>query len=224
MLHVKGSDPTKNPSTIPSTDFARITDAGGPTDVTDWKRIFEAAADVDYYHWEYDMAADPFASSKIASTLLNTIQFGKVRDETGTVGGTVPATLSLTLGAPATFGAFVPGVQTDYSAQTTATVTSTAGDATLAVTDPGPPDQRRVQPRRAAARRVRQVHLDRPDHQRERPGHVQAAHQEHGPAAHGVLQQDRHLHAEHHSAVSERGRRGAELPALPASMFAYLTS
>ena len=28
----------------------------------------------------------------------------------GSAGGTVPATLSLTLGAPATFGAFVPGV------------------------------------------------------------------------------------------------------------------
>ncbi|MDA0173769.1 hypothetical protein OJ998_32005 [Solirubrobacter taibaiensis] len=137
MLHVKGSDPTKNPQTIPSTDFTRVTDAGGPADVTDWKRIFEAAADVDYYHWEYDLGADPFASSKIASNLLNTIQFGKLRDETGTVGGTVPATLSLTLGAPATFGAFTPGVQNDYSAQTTATVTSTAGDATLAVTDPG---------------------------------------------------------------------------------------
>ena len=31
----------------------------------------------------------------------------------GTVGGTVPATLSLTLGAPATFGAFTPGVARD---------------------------------------------------------------------------------------------------------------
>ena len=29
------------------------------------------------------------------------------------VGGTVPATLSLTLGAPATFGAFTPGVARD---------------------------------------------------------------------------------------------------------------
>ena len=28
----------------------------------------------------------------------------------GSVGGTVPATLSLTLGTPATFGAFTPGV------------------------------------------------------------------------------------------------------------------
>ena len=31
-------------------------------------------------------------------------------DTDGTVGGTVPATLSLTLGAPASFGAFTPGV------------------------------------------------------------------------------------------------------------------
>ena len=32
----------------------------------------------------------------------------------GSVGGTVPATLSLTLGAPAAFGAFTPGVAKDY--------------------------------------------------------------------------------------------------------------
>ena len=37
----------------------------------------------------------------------------------GDVGGTVPATLSLTLGAPATFGAFTPGVAKDYTATTT---------------------------------------------------------------------------------------------------------
>ena len=55
---------------------------------------------------------------------------------TGGVGGTVPATLALTLGAPATFGAFTPGIAKDYSATTTATVISTAGDATLSVADP----------------------------------------------------------------------------------------
>ncbi len=54
----------------------------------------------------------------------------------GTVGGTVPATLSLSV-APASFGAFTPGVTQDYTATTTATVTSTAGDATLSVSDPG---------------------------------------------------------------------------------------
>ncbi len=53
------------------------------------------------------------------------------------VGGTVPATLSLTLGAPASFGAFVPGVEKTYSASTTANVISTAGDAALSVSDPG---------------------------------------------------------------------------------------
>jgi hypothetical protein len=54
----------------------------------------------------------------------------------GSVGGTVPATLALTLGAPASFGAFAPGVSRPYEATTTATVTSTAGDALLSVTDP----------------------------------------------------------------------------------------
>ena len=55
----------------------------------------------------------------------------------GTVGGTVPATLALSLGAPATFGAFTPGVTQEYTAQSTAKVTSTAGDATLSVSEPG---------------------------------------------------------------------------------------
>ena len=49
------------------------------------------------------------------------------------VGAQVPATLSLTLGAPATFGAFVPGVSADYEAQTTVTVISSAGSAALSV-------------------------------------------------------------------------------------------
>ncbi len=56
--------------------------------------------------------------------------------EDGGVGGTVPATLSLTLGAAPGFGTFLPGVANDYTASTTGTVTSTAGDATLTVADP----------------------------------------------------------------------------------------
>jgi beta-glucosidase len=54
----------------------------------------------------------------------------------GTVGGSVPATLSLTLGAPATFGGFTPGVDGTYTAGTTANVISTAGDGALSVSDP----------------------------------------------------------------------------------------
>ncbi|HWK24963.1 MAG TPA: M14 family zinc carboxypeptidase [Solirubrobacter sp.] len=57
-------------------------------------------------------------------------------DGQGTVGGDVPATLALTLGAPADFGAFTPGLAKTYTASTTATVVSTAGDATLSVADP----------------------------------------------------------------------------------------
>ena len=60
----------------------------------------------------------------------------KATETPGTVGGSVPATLSLTLGAPATFGAFTPGVAKEYTASTTANVISTAGDATLSVADP----------------------------------------------------------------------------------------
>jgi hypothetical protein len=58
-------------------------------------------------------------------------------DVPGGVGGSVPATLTLTLGAPADFGPFAPGVAKTYTASTTANVISTAGDALLTVSDPG---------------------------------------------------------------------------------------
>jgi PKD repeat protein len=54
----------------------------------------------------------------------------------GDAGGTVPATLALSLGTPATFGPFTPGVGKTYTASTTANVISTAGDATLSIADP----------------------------------------------------------------------------------------
>src|SRR3954466_13410660 len=53
-----------------------------------------------------------------------------------TVGGSVPATLALTMGTPANFGPFTPGLGKDYFATTAANVISTAGDATLSVADP----------------------------------------------------------------------------------------
>src|SRR5262249_12266447 len=54
----------------------------------------------------------------------------------GGAGASVPATLSLAMGTPASFGGFTPGVAKDYAAQTSATVISTAGDAALTVADP----------------------------------------------------------------------------------------
>jgi hypothetical protein len=58
-------------------------------------------------------------------------------DTPGNAGGSVAATLSLTLGAAPSFGAFTPGIDKDYTASTTANVISTAGDAALSVSDPG---------------------------------------------------------------------------------------
>jgi hypothetical protein len=55
---------------------------------------------------------------------------------TGGVSGSVPATLALTLGTPATFSPFVPGAANTYSATTSATVISSAGNAALSVADP----------------------------------------------------------------------------------------
>jgi hexosaminidase len=54
----------------------------------------------------------------------------------GAAGGTVPATLALSLGAPASFGPFTPGVAATYTTTQAATVISTAGDAALTVADP----------------------------------------------------------------------------------------
>jgi type 1 glutamine amidotransferase len=59
-----------------------------------------------------------------------------VQDATAPVGGSVPATLSLSLGAAPTFGAIVPGVGQTYTAGSTANVISSAGDALLSVSDP----------------------------------------------------------------------------------------
>ena len=62
----------------------------------------------------------------------------------GDVGGTVPATLALTLGGPASFGAFTPGVTKDYTATSAANVVSTAGNAALTRVRSRPPDERDV--------------------------------------------------------------------------------
>ncbi len=67
---------------------------------------------------------------------LNPTSFFLSTDVPGGAGGTVPATLALTLGAPASFGPFTPGVARLYNASTSANVISTAGDATLSVADP----------------------------------------------------------------------------------------
>ena len=56
----------------------------------------------------------------------------------------MPATLALTLGAPASFGTFVPGVSNDYTAGTTATVTSTGATRRSACSTRAPPPPGRL--------------------------------------------------------------------------------
>ena len=70
----------------------------------------------------------------------------------GTVGGTVPPTLSLTLGPAAQFGAFSAGVEARRTRRrTTANVISTAGDAALSVEGSRLSDERVVPAAAAAA-------------------------------------------------------------------------
>jgi hypothetical protein len=66
------------------------------------------------------------------STRSNRVEYTLGSD----IGGSVPATLSLSLGTPASLGAFVPGVDRSYDTSIPATVLSTAGNAELTVTDP----------------------------------------------------------------------------------------
>ncbi len=71
-----------------------------------------------------------------ASTRIDVFGDRSLSIAAGGAGGSVAATLSLSLGTPAAFGAFTPGVTRTYEAATTANVISTAGDALLSVADP----------------------------------------------------------------------------------------
>ncbi len=78
------------------------------------------------------------ATDNVGNVFVKTVNY-RVLDAVntnGSVTGNVPATLALTLGTPATFGSFTPGLAKDYPATMTATVVSTAGDAALSVADP----------------------------------------------------------------------------------------
>ena len=82
----------------------------------------------------YSVTAKDNAGNEVTVTRSYTVI--QATNVEGGVNGSVGATLSLVLGAPATFGTFTPGVTKDYTASTTASVTSSAGDATLTVADP----------------------------------------------------------------------------------------
>ncbi len=147
---------------------------------------------------------------------------------TGSVGGSVPATLSLTLGTPASFGAFQPGVARDYAASTTANVISTAGDGVLSVADPSSNATGHLvngsfslaQALKAKASsaggtgsafaplgHVAAAAADLHGADQQRPGHdrLPAVDRRQRAAAHGRVLQDADVHAVHYEPIAVRG-------------------
>ena len=61
--------------------------------------------------YAFELLADKDGKGHVAATTAPPLTV--VNETPGSVGGTVPATLALTLGAPATFGPFTPGVAKD---------------------------------------------------------------------------------------------------------------
>jgi hypothetical protein len=112
------------PYFVGAAQFPGVNGAPSETNQSMW-RCVEGSA---FYH-PYACNAGDLAGPLAAGPTATTVE--------GDVGASVPATLSLTLGGPASFDAFVPGVANDYTAATTANVVSTAGDGTLTVSDPG---------------------------------------------------------------------------------------
>ena len=137
---------------------------------------------------------------------------------TGDVGGSVPATLALTLGAPATLRGVHARRRDDYTASTTANVISTAGDAALSVSDPGHLTNGAfslAEPLRVRSPRA----VDRAGLQRPGDDHVPPAHRRDEAAAHRHLLQDADVHAVDHDALSagparRPGRRAASVEVL----------
>ena len=151
----------------------------------------------------------------------------KVRQVTSGDGGVVGARAG-DAGADArrpaaSFGAFTPGVARDYTASTTATVVSSAGDATLSVADPSSTDTGHLvngsfvaaagaagrgaaRARSAPHRRLREPdrapHLGRSGEQRAGDDQLQAVDRRQRRAAHRRVQQDAHLHAVDDDTVS----------------------
>ena len=76
-------------------------------------------------------AHDTAGNPKTVTTTYNVVE-----QDPGDVGGSTPATLTITLGNAGALGPFVPGIAKDYTTTMLAKVISTAADATLTVADP----------------------------------------------------------------------------------------
>jgi LmbE family N-acetylglucosaminyl deacetylase len=144
-----------NPATDPAPDFGlsacAVTDGGIPPWSPDMSGhvVADKASTLAAGTQHVSLALDAAGYAKLAGAGSLLVSFETAADEVqafdiplratstgGGVSGTVPPTLSLTLGVPAVFAPFQAGVKMDYFAGMTADVLSTAGDATLSVADP----------------------------------------------------------------------------------------
>jgi hypothetical protein len=96
-----------------------------------------STADTQLWGFGLENIADGTTRATLIREGLGALGVNPYTSSPGGASGSVPATLSLTLGAPASFGTFVPATALLYTASTSANVISTAGDAALTVSDPG---------------------------------------------------------------------------------------
>jgi hypothetical protein len=83
-------------------------------------------------HFEFKVTATDLAGNTETKTVIYSV-LNTTAD--GNVSGTVPGTLSLSLGPAVILGPFSAGVARTYEGSTSATVITTAGEATLSVAD-----------------------------------------------------------------------------------------
>ena len=141
---------------------------------------------------------------------------GRIEPNPLEVGGTVPATLALTLGPAVSLRRVRRRASpSDYTATRHGDRHSTAGDATLSVSDPGPADQRDVLAPAAAPGRVLEVDVGRPGVQRPGDDHVHPADRRQRRAAHRHLLEDPHVHPLHHEPVEGGDAAADDGPASP---------
>jgi hypothetical protein len=103
--------------------------AGLKTRVTDFRYVH-----FDNDHYERPEGDGSGISDHDPPLVTFALSEGASVSQPSDLSGTVPATLSLTLG-DASFGSFTPGVARTYEAALTATVTSTGAEAALSVID-----------------------------------------------------------------------------------------
>jgi len=128
-LHVTIPPNTTAKVYVPGTDPSKIGESGAGTTVLAQRSPGVSLVDVQ----------DDATVYRVGSGSYTFVVGPGLFDSTsasGGVGGSVAPTLSLTLGTAPTFGSFTPGIARDYTASETATVTSSAGDASLSVADP----------------------------------------------------------------------------------------